>query len=443
MGNVTRLGMVVVLAWLVLTDAAGAQANRIDVVTPLAPELAARGPHAIGVRTVKAVHRDRPDVLNTSEGGPLARADRPLTFEVWYPAALEAGQRAGGTYAVAMRDPSITVTLHGQAVRDAKPHVAAGPFPLVVISHGYPGNRFLLSHLGEHLASHGFVVSSIDHTGSTYDDQRGFASTLYHRPHDQLFAIDEMARLAASGDAAFPAGLVDASRVAIVGYSMGGFGALNVAGAGFSASAETMTGAPPNRLLADRGAANAAYRDGLDARVKAVVAIGPWGMTREVWDAEGLRGIRVPVFFVAGSADEVSGYEQGVRAIFRGASRAERHLLTFVNAGHNAGAPIPAPAEAYAFSDRLGLFPFLHYADAVWDTTRMNNVLAHFATVFLGLHLKGETSAAAYLDVVPVGKDAVFAVGRDGIPAEGHTYWKGFKRGTAVGLILERLGAEQ
>ena len=55
------------------------------------------------------------------------------------------------------------------------------------MSHGYPGNRYLLSHLCENLASKGFVVVSIDHKESTYDDQQRFASTLYNRPLDQLF----------------------------------------------------------------------------------------------------------------------------------------------------------------------------------------------------------------------------------------------------------------
>ena len=72
---------------------------------------------------------------------------------------------------------------------------AAGPYPLLIISHGYPGNRFLLSHLAENLASKGYVVASIDHTDSTYSDQAAFGSTLLNRPLDQLFVLNEMARL--------------------------------------------------------------------------------------------------------------------------------------------------------------------------------------------------------------------------------------------------------
>jgi hypothetical protein len=47
--------------------------NRIDIVTPAAPELAAFGPHDVGVRTIEVTDRNRPDVLNTKEGEPTAR----------------------------------------------------------------------------------------------------------------------------------------------------------------------------------------------------------------------------------------------------------------------------------------------------------------------------------------------------------------------------------
>ena len=69
----------------------------------------------------------------------------------------------------------------------------------------------------------------------------------------------------------------------------------------------------------------------------------------------GLRGIRTPVLFVAGSADEVSGYERGTRAIYQAAVNAERYLLTFLQANHNAAAPYPAPAEVTAASALVGV----------------------------------------------------------------------------------------
>jgi len=416
-----RIRELVVLAAAVfaaLADGAFAQSNRIDIVTPSAPELASYGPLAIGVRTLQVTDRNRPDILNTKEGGATARYDRTLTVEVWYPATLAPGQKAGGDYRAITRDPAITVTLHGQAVRDALPMTSGGQLPLVIISHGYPGNRYLLSHLGESLASKGFIVASIDHKDSTYDDQQAFASTLYNRALDQQFVLNELDRLGKPGSGSFLSGRVDASRTGVVGYSMGGYGVLNLVGGGYSKTSETLTGAPPNRLLAERGAANPDYRRSIDPRVKAAIAIAPWGMVAGFWDAEGLKGITTPILFVAGSVDEVAGYEKGTKAIYQAVVNADRYLLTFVNASHNAGAPIPAPAETYtAAAGRPAAFA--HYADAVWDTSRMNNILDHFATAYFGLYLKGEEDKRAFLDAS----------------------WKGFKRGTTVGLILEHSSA--
>jgi len=389
------------------------------VIAPLAPDLAAYGQFNIGVRTIQATDRNRPDILNTKPNQPAARYDRTLTLEVWYPARLAADQTPGGDYRVITRDPAVTATLHGKAVRDAAALPAsAGAYPLVIISHGYPGNRFLLSHMAENLASKGYVVVAIDHKDSTYDDQKAFASTLYNRPFDQLFVLNEIARLGKAGSGSFLAGVVDGDTAGIVGYSMGGYGVVNVVGGGYSKNSETLAVAPPNRLLAERGAANPEYQKARDPRIKAAIAIAPWGMATGFWDAEGLKGIRTPMLFVAGSVDDVAGYEKGTRAIYQDAINADRYLLTFVNANHNAAAPIPAPAETYTYSETLQSFPFSHYADAVWDTTRMNNIVDHFATAFFDLNLKGDTAKQSFLDVTG-------------------TTWKGFKPRTVVGLTLE------
>ncbi len=198
---------------------------------------------------------------------------------------------------------------------------------------------------------------SIDHKDSTYDDQKAFGSTLYNRPFDQLFVLNEIDRLSQPGSGSFLAGLVDATRAGIIGYSMGGYGVVNVIGGGYSAASATLPAAPPNKMLTERGAANPEYQKARDPRIKAAIAIGPWGMQGGFWDLEGLKGIRTPVMFVAGSADDVSGYEKGTRAIYQGAVNADRYLLTFLNANHNAAAPIPAPAETYAYSEAHALLP--------------------------------------------------------------------------------------
>ena len=419
-----------------------AQQNRVDAVTPMAPELAAYGPLAVGVRTITAVDRGRVDVLNTKEGGPAARYDRAFTIEVWYPASLAPGQSPGGVYRTIARDPARPTELHGRAVRDAAVLAPpAGGHPLVIISHGFPGNRYLMSHLGENLASKGFVVAALDHPDSTYADQKAFASTLYNRPYDQLFVLDELDRLSRGGSGSFLAGLADVSRTGIIGYSMGGYGVLSTLGAGFTDASVTAQNAPPNRLLYERAASNPAFAKPADARIKAAIAIAPYGGAAGAFGADGLRAITTPLLFVCGSADDIVGYESGVRALFQGAVRSDRYLLTFLGGSHNVAAPIPAPAEAWAYSDALKAFPFMHYGDGVWDSVRSNNVLQHFATAYLSIHLKGETDKQAYLDLVPRGSEGKYSVERDGTPKPDYTYWKGFKARTATGLVLEHLPA--
>ncbi|WP_420011732.1 alpha/beta hydrolase family protein [Tateyamaria sp.] len=210
-------------AALTTTVAAGALANPIDQIRPDAPELAAYGAFSVGVQTLDVTIPDSVDVLGV-EGKDVPRFDRPLTLEVWYPAAE--GTVPGGSYRALIRDGATEVTLTGQAVRDAEPATGTR-FPLIVISHGYPGNRYLMAHLGENLASKGYVTVSIDHTDSTYSDQAAFGSTLFNRPLDQAFVVDHMAGMTGPlGD------IVNADQTGVIGYSMGGYGALIFGGAG-------------------------------------------------------------------------------------------------------------------------------------------------------------------------------------------------------------------
>jgi predicted dienelactone hydrolase len=210
---------------------------------------------------------------------------------------------------------------------------------------------------------------------------------------------------------------------------------VNNLGGGFSDAAVTSPHGPPNGLLASLAASHPDYRTQLDARIKVGVAIAPCGMTHGVWRSEDLHGIKVPALFVSGSLDKTAGYEEGSRAIYENSVNSDRYLLTYMNAGHNAAAPMPVPWEILKSDNKA---PAGHYLDPVWDTLRMNNVLAHFVTAFLDRHLKGDAQKASYLDLVPHSKDAVYSMNKDQ-PGSDHTYWKGFPKGTTQGLIFEHL----
>ncbi len=404
--------------------------NHIDNLRSDAPELAAYGAFPVGVKTLQWRNPGQLDIVNAKADAPLPRYDRPMTVELWYPAMPT--DAPAGSYRVLTRDGKTEATLYGRARRAAAPDASRGPYPLVIISHGYPGNRFLLSHLGENLASKGYVVVSIDHTDSTYGDQKAFGSTLLNRSLDQLFAIEQMARLGANDPDGTLKGLVDVQRTGLIGYSMGGYGVLNAIGGGYSAAAVANPQWVPQGALAVRQAGNPAYQASMDPRIKAAVVFGPWGWRTGMWDAAGLAGIRTPVFFVAGSADTVSGYAPGVRNLFEASANAPRYLLTFDNAGHNAGAPIPAPVETWA-REAGKAPPAEHYVDAVWDNNRMNNIAQHFTTAFLGRHLRNDMAMQPYLDVTAPSADCQRPGETRGEAAD----WKGFAK-RAVGLRLER-----
>jgi len=385
----------------------------------------------------------------TPAPNPLPRYDRPLTVEIWYPATLAAGQVQSTTYTDALgsgpgdaKRPVVPFTFPGRATRDAAPDTKGGRYPLVIFSHGYPGSRYLMSYLAENLASKGYVVASIDHTDSTHADKAAFASTLLNRAQDDQAVLDSVAALSTTGSS-FLNNLVDAGNTALLGYSMGGYGALNFAGAAYAQQVGFFV---PGGALAARQAG--AFT--VDPRLKAVVAFAPWGGDYAVkaigvnnaaqfgfWDAAGLSGIRVPTLFLVGDHDDVAGYVGGVKSLFENAVNSDRYMVVYQNARHNS-APNPAPAASLGLPDEYG-----HYAEPAWDSARLNNLNEHFVTAFLNYRLKGDMAAAAYLNVpTPIAQDGKYSRNPDGTPKADDTYWKGFPARTAIGIELYHLNAK-
>ena len=398
---------------------------------PDAPELSERGSYSVGVRTLDLVNPDQVDILNTKKGKNVVY-DRPLTVEVWYPAELTSETVSLVTYEEVMGTrgdslrPLIPFTFKGRAVRDAAPKANGEPYPLVVVSHGYVGSRYLMTYLTENLASKGYVVVAIDHTDSTFKDANAFQSTLLNRAKDIRFVLNEMERLGKSGSKDVLSNKIDADNTAIIGYSMGGYGVLNVAGAGYSdGMIQFFSGMTEgSTAITALAASNAGYRAQSDARIKAVVAFAPWGMERGVWDAEGLKRLKTPTFFIAGSQDDISGYSKGIKAIYKGAINADRYLLTYMNARHNV-APNPPPKESLA--PGLHIDEYYRYADATWDQRKMNNINQHFVTAFIDTHLKGKDTSK-YLD----------------IPEDSNAQdWPGFKPRSSTGMELLHAAAAE
>ena len=300
-----RFGSAIVVLGIALSLVCEAQLQQqssiyFSVPPADAPELAHRGTYSVGVRTVELLHPNQVDILHfDSQTGKAPLYNRALKVEVWYPATIPPGKEESTTYISAMPGRSEegasgrTFEIKGKALRNAPP-LHGSRFPLVLVSHGYPGSRTFLTYLTENLASKGYVVAAIDHTDSVFGEVRGFQSTLLNRSNDQLFTMEALEKLSTDPNH-FLQGLVDATNIAIIGYSMGGYGALTSAGAGYSKGSALMKFVPGNYL--DEWAADNPKFQSLDRKaVKAIVAIAPWGEQPPylAWDAGGLAAIHVP-----------------------------------------------------------------------------------------------------------------------------------------------------
>ncbi|MFC7449754.1 alpha/beta hydrolase family protein [Rhodococcus daqingensis] len=187
---------------------------------------------AVGVTALSLVDRDREDPW-----APGTR--RELAVTVTYPAAATTGR---------VRAPYLPGTgLPTNGHLDA-PVAASGKrsLPVVLFSPGFYMPRTLSTGTAEHLASRGYVVISIDHTGdalaTVFPDGRVVPQRMTDsyseatlrkaadtRVADAKFVIDVVESLARGDDNAtqtpLPDGLADAvdpTRIGMFGHSMGG-----------------------------------------------------------------------------------------------------------------------------------------------------------------------------------------------------------------------------
>ena len=176
-----------------------------------------RGRFPVGVKTYEFVDTAR---------------KRNLPVECWYPALdTYLGKDLNKDFQDRYLLMPIFPKLRQAAVRDAEP--ASGVYPLIIFSHGLAGHRRQTSHFCTHLASHGYIIASPDHIGTTMPDMFKLASELQRggeagnllslltdstkdRPLDVSFTIDQLL----SGEMR---SRIDPNRIGITGHSFGGW----------------------------------------------------------------------------------------------------------------------------------------------------------------------------------------------------------------------------
>ena len=99
---------------------------------------------------------------------------------------------------------------------------SGGPFPLIVYSHGFSSSREGGAYLGQHLASHGYVVVAANFplTNMSAPD-RPWVLDIVNQPGDVSFLMDQMLQQSAEqGHMLY--GMVDPERIGVTGISLGG-----------------------------------------------------------------------------------------------------------------------------------------------------------------------------------------------------------------------------
>jgi predicted dienelactone hydrolase len=238
--------------------------------------------------------------------------------DVFYPSS----QPTNGT--VTLGPYHVAATPEAPAIPGAK--------PLVILSHGNGGSDLGHHDLATYLASHGFVVATLNHPGDYFRDTSGVGhiEVLAGRPVQVKATISTLL-----ADPRWRA-LIDPGRIGVAGFSAGGYTSLMVAGArprfdrfiafcnrypenrdvcGHRAEFEAAAarkGKSLEQVLTEMQGQLDRYGDTADPRVKAAFAMAPLGL---VFDDHSFDQVHIPVYLYYGENDHVLPPEANARHI--------------------------------------------------------------------------------------------------------------------------------
>ena len=301
----------------VLPDAA-------DSVTPpdIEPETtgppqvdpAAWGPHQVGTTSFQWFDLERLRLVPTT---------------VWYPA-------------IPMGQPKATylVIIPGNAYTNAPQDASAAPYPVVLFSHGFRGTAVQSITFTEYLASHGYVVVAMDHTGNTltdfFSDDEKVAEVALERPYDVKFAFYKILEFVTPG-AELLSGMVDPERVGVCGHSFGGYTALVVAGGlvDVTGAQDACAAGSPSDIFCDYvGYWPGGTTVGLSPPIpglKAAASFAPGGYS--AFGEQGLDSVSVPALIFGGTLDDTCPVEVEIDPIYE-ALPSPRGRVVITDASH-------------------------------------------------------------------------------------------------------------
>ena len=237
---------------------------------------------------------------------------RPLATTIWYPAVAGARESEWriGVFRAGWTAPEADIVDRPQQL------------PLVILSHGTGAAAAQLSWLAEYLASNGYLVAAVNHHGNTAAEEeyspQGFV-LWWERARDISVVIDKLL-----ADSRF-AHRIDASRIGVAGFSLGGYTAVTTAGAltdrnqwrlfcsdnpadpGCSLPPESPFSRADFERLAEendrtKASIERSHESYRDERVRSVYAIAP--VLVPALDRQSLGEIEIPVRIVVGDRDD-------------------------------------------------------------------------------------------------------------------------------------------
>lgn len=331
--------------------------------TDIDTSVESEGPHPVGVAEMTFADDSR---------------QRILRVQLWYPAAggtvngdlsiadfADAQHRAAFSGLVAAADPTCTTRTISAAWN---PPAAAGSFPLVAFSHCHECTRFSGMTIARRLASHGFAVVSVDHTGNTLWDQIDMTglpldgTTLELRVADLAFAVSR-----ARGELATMTGVtLDGGSPGVFGHSFGSVTA---------------------GLYAQRNGAAAVF--GLAAPMENPLLPGVT-----------ITAIDAPLGFLVAKEDN-SISELGNELIRGNFSRAVGPAWKFevADAGHWSVSDLVGVVPGFAPGCGAGMRQTDGTAFSYLDAATGRDIAASYVTAFFTATLRGDAGAEAYLGV--------------------------------------------
>lgn len=257
------------------------------------------------------------------------------------------------------------------------PKDEAGPFPVIIFSHGLGGTRETYAYLGQHWASHGYVCVHVQHIGSDDSVWRGQLQPLeamkrslrdpqhaLNRPLDVRFVLEQLEKT--QREPGVLKGRLDLARVGIGGHSFGAFTSMAVAGQTFV----TLAGKPVTA-------------GDWHGKFKAAIVMSPNAPTRRDDLDTAYAQIRIPTLHMTGTRDDspVGDTKAADRRIpFDHITSAETYLVIFEGGDH------------MVFSGRRRL----RGGDGGRDA-RFQDLIRMSTTAFWDAELKGDAAAKRWL----------------------------------------------